>query len=120
MIRLTELDTVLVHALPELASDRADYETRRSQDPEFTQSFFSFSFVPTLQAALDRGVHPFCEKAFRLIEQLVVEGAPELKALLHEEFFDYGPACEKWMVRALPLMGSHTRDLAENLPNESS
>lgn len=120
MVSVGELDDVLVQALPELASDRADYEARRADDSEFTQSFFSYSFVPTLQVALDQGVYPFCERAFKLIEQLVIEGDHDLLALLREEFFDYGPACEKWMRLALPLMGPRTRALAEGQENGSS
>jgi hypothetical protein len=120
MIPLAQLDAVLLRTLPELASDRSDYEAYRAKDPEFTQSFFSYSFVPTLQAALDQGVYQFSERAFKLIEQLVIEGNPELIALLREEFFDYGPACEKWMRRALPLMGPRTRALAESEDGNSS
>jgi hypothetical protein len=119
MIRLAEVDALLAHELPELASDRADYETRRSADLEFSQSFFSYSFVPTLQAALDQNVHPFCERAFKVIERLVTEGDPALLAVVREEFFDYGPACEKWMRRALPLMGPRTRALAESKESSS-
>lgn len=114
MISADQLDDLLVQALPELASDRDDYEARRAADPEFTQSFFNYSFVPTLQAALDQGVQPFCKRAFKLIEQLVTEGDPALLVIVSEEFFDYGPACEKWIRRALPLMGPRTRALAES------
>ncbi len=112
MIRAAELDALLVEALPELANDRTDYARRQAQDPEFMQSFFSYSFVPTLQAALDRNLALFSQRAFTLVEQLVTEGDEELLNLLKQEFFDYGPACEKWMQRTLSYMGPHTRALA--------
>lgn len=112
MIHAAEVDTLLVSALPELASDRAAYEQQRLHDPEFTQSFFSYSFVPTLQVALDQEVEDFCLRAFALIEQLVREGDAEVQTLLREEFFEYGPACEKWMKLAAPRMGPNTREAA--------
>lgn len=105
MISAADLDAVLVAELPELASDRAEYEKRRGEDPEFSQSFFSYSFVPTLQVALDRNVEDFCSRAFALIETLLGEGDEAVRKILREEFFEYGPACEKWMKRAGPRMG---------------
>lgn len=112
MIATAELDALLVEALPELAADREAYEKRRREDFEFTQSFFSYSFVPTLQVALDQNVEDFCLRAFALIEKLVTEGDDEIRAILRDEFFEYGPACEKWMKRARPQMGKHTRAAA--------
>ena len=113
MIHLADIDTQLVEALPELAGDRTEYERRRKEDPEFSQSFFSYSFVPTLQAALDRDVRSFSDRAFALLEELVTRGDEGVGELLREEFFEYGPACEKWMRRALPQMGLRTRALAQ-------
>jgi hypothetical protein len=112
MIHAADLDALLVQALPELESDRIEYERRRGEDPEFTQSFFSYSFVPTLQVALDQNIEDFCHRAFVLIEQLVGEGDGEVQAKLRDEFFAYGPACEKWMKRAQPRMGPKTRKTA--------
>lgn len=113
MIRVAEVDALLVKALPELGPDCAEYEGRRSEDPEFTQSFFGYSFIPTVQAAMDQDVRSFCERAFDLIENLVVEGDEEVIALLREEFFEYGPACEKWMRKGDRFMGPKTRALAQ-------
>lgn len=118
MIRCVDLDALLVAELPELAADRAEYDRRRQEDAEFRQSFFSYSFVPTLQAALDRHIEPFCAKAFSLLERLVAEGDGDLQTTLQDEFFGYGPACEKWMRRALPWMGPQTRELAEKQNSE--
>ncbi len=118
MIRFAELDARLVDALPELAGDRVEYERHCKQDPEFQQTFFSYSFVPTLQAALDRDVRSFTERAFALLERLVTQGDEALRALLREEFFAYGPACDKWMRRALSHMGPQTRALAEQASPE--
>jgi hypothetical protein len=112
MIAASELDASLVAALPELAADRGAYEKRRQEDFEFTQSFFSYSFVPTLQVALDQNVDDFCMRAFALIERLTAEGDAEVQTILREEFFEYGPACEKWMKRAHARMGPLTRRTA--------
>ncbi len=112
MISLRDLDTELITALPELASDRAEYDRRQRSDPEFSQSFFGYSFVPSLQVALDRNLDDFCQRAFTLIERLVGDGDADVQALLREEFFAYGPACEKWMKRAEPRMGPLTRKAA--------
>jgi hypothetical protein len=112
VITLEELDRTLIEALPELASDRSAYEQRRVEDPEFTQRFFSYSFIPTLQVALDQNIDDFCARAFVLIERLLIEGDAEVQAILREEFFDYGPACEKWMKRAEYRMGARTRQAA--------
>ncbi len=112
MIAAADFDAVLVEALPELAADRSAYERRRIEDAEFVQSFFGYSFVPTLQAAIDRNVEDFCARAFAMIERLVREGDPEVQAILRDEFFDYGPACEKWMKRAESRMGPLTRGAA--------
>jgi len=116
MITAAELDALLVVALPELAADRGTYEKRRQEDFEFTQSFFSYSFVPTLQVALDQNVEDFCLRAFALIEKLVTEGDEDVQAILRDEFFEYGPACEKWMKRARPQMGMRTRTVAGGSP----
>lgn len=113
MIRLEELDRLLVEALPELAVDRAEYERRRNTDPEFTQTFFGYSFVPTLQAAIDQNVMPFCQRAFALIEKLVVEGDEGVAGVLEGEFFEYGPACQKWMRKGEGFMGQKTRQRAQ-------
>ena len=113
MIRVAELDALLMKALPELEADHAEFQRRRSEDLEFTQSFFGYSFVPTLQAAMDRDVRRFSERAFALIETLVVEGDEDVIGLLRGEFFDYGPACEKWMRRGEPFMGPRARELAQ-------
>jgi hypothetical protein len=108
-----DFNAVLVEALPELAADRLAYERRRIEDAEFVQSFFSYSFVPTLQAAIDQNVEDFCMRAFAMIERLVHEGNPEVQAILRDEFFDYGPVCEKWMKRAEWRMGELTRKAAQ-------
>jgi hypothetical protein len=115
MIATAELDALLVEALPELAADREAYEKRRREDFEFTQSFFSYSFVPTLQVALDQNVDDFCDRAFALVERLVTDGDSEVQTILREEFFEYGPACEKWMKRACSRMKMHTRAAASGL-----
>lgn len=114
MISAADLDAVLIEALPELASDREPYLRQRSNDPEFVISFFSYSFVPTLQVALDRHLDDFCTRAFALIERLLEEGDREVRAILQDEFFDYGPACEKWMRRAGANMGPRTRKAASS------
>ena len=112
MIAIGDLDRVLVEALPELASDREAYQRRRIEDPEFQQSFFSYSFVPTLQVALDQGIEHFTRRAFALIERLLSEGDPDVQQILREEFFEYGPACKKWMRRVGGYMGPRTRAAA--------
>lgn len=104
-IRLSELNHFLLHALPELRSDLDAFERLRAEDPEFTQSFFGYSFIPTLQAALDRGVEDFCRRAFLVIEELVISGDHDVRHQLDEELFSYGPRCESWMRRAGPYMG---------------
>ncbi len=109
MITLTNLDARLIEVLPELAHDLSEYRARCAADTEFEQSFFGYSFVPTLQAALDRDMKDFCRRAFVLLEELVSSGDPEVQILLEDEFFAYGPACEKWMRRAVPQMGPRTR-----------
>ncbi|ABF43104.1 hypothetical protein Acid345_4104 [Candidatus Koribacter versatilis Ellin345] len=112
MISAADLNRGLVEALPELASDREAYEQRRLEDPEFLQSFIGYSFIPTLQVALDQNVDDFCRRAFALIERLLAEGDDDVQAILRDEFFDYGPACEKWMRHAGTLMGPLTRKAA--------
>jgi hypothetical protein len=112
LIAAADFDAVLVEALPELVADRSAYERRRIEDPEFAQSFFSYSFVPTLQSAIDQNVEDFCVRAFAMIERLVHEGDPEMQAILRDEFFNYGPVCEKWMKRAGSRMGPLTRKAA--------
>ncbi len=112
MISAADFNRVLVEALPELGSDCAVYEKRRSEDPEFLQSFFSYSFIPTLQVALDQHVEDFCHRAFSVVERLLVEGDAEVQAILADEFFDYGPACEKWMRRAHEFIGPIARGKA--------
>jgi hypothetical protein len=112
MIHASEIDATLIEALPELASDRALYERKRMEDREFTQSFFSYSFVPTLQVALDRSLEDFCARAFGVLERLVQEGDDAVQAILRDQFFEYGPACEKWMKRAELRMGPLTRKAA--------
>jgi hypothetical protein len=109
VIAAADFDSMLVEALPELAADRSAYERRRLEDPEFMQSFFSYSFVPTLQVAIDQNVEDFCVRAFAMIERLVYEGDPQVQAILRDEFFDYGPVCEKWMKRTGSRMGPLTR-----------
>jgi hypothetical protein len=109
MITAAELDSVLVDALPELASDRAVCEERRRTDTEFLQSFFGYSFIPTLQVALDRQMNDFCRRAFALIERLVHEGDADVQRILQDEFFAYGPACEEWMKKAQSWMGPDTK-----------
>jgi len=104
-----DLNRVLVEALPELASDREAYDRRRIEDPDFSQSFLGYSFIPTLQVALDQNVEAFCRRAFALIERLLAEGDVEVQAILRDEFFDYGPACEEWMKRAASHFGPLAR-----------
>lgn len=112
MIRASELNDFLTAALPELAADRSSFEQRRSEDPEFTQTFFSYSFIPTLQSALDRNIEEFCRRAFTLVETLVREGDADVQHILREEFFDYGPVCDKWMKKAQAWMGPDTKGTA--------
>lgn len=112
MIRSSDLDELLIRELPELAEDRVTFQQRRDDDPEFTQTFFSYSFIPTLQSALDRKVEDFCRRAFALIERLVQEGDADVQRLLREEFFDYGPVCDKWMKKAEAWMGPDTKGSA--------
>lgn len=107
-IVLSELDGVMMEALPELRSDLEGYRLLKTQDAEFNQTFFSYSFVPTLQSALDQVVDDFCRRAFALIEILLLRGDKETRNLLEEEFFGYGPHCETWMSRALRYMGPQT------------
>lgn len=114
MIGLRDLDTELVTTLPELVADRAEFDRKKRSDPEFSQTFFGYSFVPTLQVALDRNLDDFCNRAFALIERLLAEGDPDVQVLLREEFFDYGPACEKWMKRAGHRMGPLTRAASQD------
>ena len=109
MIAARDLDKTLVEALPELAGDFEVYRKKRIKDPEFAQSFFNYSFLPTLQVALDQNVDNFCARAFAFVELLVQDGDQDLQALLQEEFFAYGPVCQKWMKRAGSRMGPLTR-----------
>ncbi len=111
-VSLTNLNATLLRALPELVPDIDVYHRLKSEDPEFTQSFFSYSFLPTLQAALDRGVSEFCARAFALVEELVVHGDEGTNALLRDEFFEYGARCENWMDRASRYMGPQTLSIA--------
>jgi len=113
VITVAELDAALLGALPELAQDHIQYHRNVAQDPELSQSFFSYSFVPTLQVAIDRQLVPFCERAFTLIERLIADGDHDVRALLRDEFFGYGPSCEKWMKRAAGYMGPQTLALAK-------
>ncbi len=109
MISVTQLDRVVVETLPELASDWQAYGRRRIEDPEFQQSFLSYSFIPTLQVALDQNVEDFCRRSFALIERLLSDGDEEVQSILRDEFFDYGAACEKWMQRAGGYLGPLAR-----------
>jgi hypothetical protein len=109
VIAARDLNAALVEALPELGDDFEAYRRKRVEDPEFTQSFFNYSFLPTLQVALDQNVEYFSARAFALIEQLILEGDADIQAILRDEFFDYGPVCEKWMKRARSGMGDLTR-----------
>ena len=109
MIRAGELNDVLVQTLPELSTDWKTYTARKHRDREFQQSFFGYSFVPTLQVALDQHVEDFCRRAFALIERLLADGDPEVQAIVRDEFFEYGPACEKWMKRAGTYLGPLAR-----------
>lgn len=114
MITSEDLNEALIKELPELADDLVAYDQRRSEDPEFMQSFFSYSFIPTLQVAIDQNIEDFCQRAFALIERLLTEGDTNVQVILREEFFDYGPACEKWMKRAGHHMGRMTRAAAQH------
>ncbi len=116
-LSLANLDTALLRALPELVSDLDEFHRRKNEDLEFTHTFFSYSFLPTLQSALDRGVSDFCQRAFVLIEELVSGGDEEVATLLAEEFFEYGARCENWMDRATRYMGPQTLGIARQHSN---
>ena len=114
MIRAAELDSVLVQALPELRTDLQTYSERIKRHPEHQPSFFSYAFIPTLQVALDQHVEAFARRAFDIIERLLCEGDEEIQAILKDEFFEYGPVCEKWMNRAGTYMGPLARKAASS------
>ena len=115
MIRAIDLNDFIIAALPELAPDLPAFNRRRLDDPEFTQTFFGYSFIPTLQSALDRNVEDFCRRAFALIERLVREGDAGVQRILRDDFFHYGPACDKWMKKAGSWMGPDTKGTASSV-----